>query len=179
MKKSRKSIFFSKGFTLIELLIVIAIIGILATIVAVNINTARQKARIVKAKADERAIYNAIIMLETDTGEWPGHKKAYEVQAGSSNNEICDDGCAFRFSDPEAGLTSTDGLYSGWQGPYLGDSHLVDNWSSEYFLDTDYDLNPAPGNQGQYGAVIGSYGPNGTGLNQYDADDIFYIITTQ
>jgi prepilin-type N-terminal cleavage/methylation domain-containing protein len=165
-----------RGFTLVELLIIIAIIGILATIVTTNVTSARQAARIVKAKADTKAIYNAIAMFQNDTGEWPGHKTADQIQASTPNNEICDDECAFRFSDAQAGLTANDGLYSNWQGPYLSASQLIDAWGNEYFFDTDYDLDPAPGDQGQYGVVIGSYGPDGTGLNLYNADDIYYKV---
>ena len=175
-KETKQKKILEKGFTLMEVLIVVAIIGILASIVLLNVNIAREKAKISKAKADERSIINAIILFESDTGEWPGHKETWEIQPGAADNEICDDGCAIKFSDPEAGLVQTDGLYSNWQGPYIGESQLIDSWGNEYFFDTDYDIDSAPGLQ--YGVVIGSYGPNGEGLNQYDADDIFRVLNT-
>lgn len=40
-----------KGFTLVELLVVIAIIGILSSVAVVNLNSARDKARVAAAQA--------------------------------------------------------------------------------------------------------------------------------
>ena len=49
-----------KGFTLIELLIVIAIIGVLATIVIVNFNSSRVKSRDAKRQGDINGLRSAL-----------------------------------------------------------------------------------------------------------------------
>jgi len=58
MKK--QSILSSKAFTLIEILVVIAIIGLLASIVIVNVNNAREKARIAAGLQFSAEVYHAL-----------------------------------------------------------------------------------------------------------------------
>jgi prepilin-type N-terminal cleavage/methylation domain-containing protein len=66
-----------KGFTLIELLVVVSIIGLLATIVMVSLNSARVKARDVKRKADLGAIQIALELYYDKYG-------SYRVSGGGS-----------------------------------------------------------------------------------------------
>jgi hypothetical protein len=68
-----------------------------------------------------------------------------------------------------AGLTANGGAWSGWTGPYLT-SVPTDPWGNNYFLDEDYDID------GVDYVVIGSFGPNGVGPNNYDADNIIIIL---
>ena len=167
------------AFTLVELLVVIGIIGLLAAMATVAVKIAQQKARMAKAQSDIDEIYKAISAMANDTNTWPGHQTIGQVNSGSGN-EICADGCAFGLSESQAGIVATNGSYSGWNGPYM---HQIptDPWGNEYFFDTDYqvtvDGEPCNGGVGCINVVVvGSYGPDGIGNEQYNGDDIIKIV---
>ena len=63
--------FIKFGFTLIEILEVISIIGILATLVAVNLNAARSRARDAQRKSDIKNISTALRLYYNDAGKYP------------------------------------------------------------------------------------------------------------
>ena len=59
------------GFTLVELMVVIVIIGLLATIVAINVIPASDQASIQKAKADISLLEQALEMYRLDNLNYP------------------------------------------------------------------------------------------------------------
>lgn len=61
----------STGFTLIEMLVVISIIGILATLVAANLNSARSRARDAQRKSDLKNIETALRLYYNDNSRYP------------------------------------------------------------------------------------------------------------
>jgi prepilin-type N-terminal cleavage/methylation domain-containing protein len=167
-----------RGFTLIELLITIAIIGVLATLAMVGVRMAQDKAKIAKAQNDTTQIEKAISMLVNDTLLWPGIQ---EVSSSTSPGfSLCESGCSGSLFANSAGLTASDGNYSGWDGPYLR-SALLDAWNHEYFFDTYYGVKndsvetcvPFDAANCHYAAVVGSAGPDGIVKN---ADDIIKAI---
>lgn len=60
-----------KGFTLIELLIVVAIIGILATVIIINLTSAQNKAKDAKLQSDLGLVSNAAEIYRTDATVFP------------------------------------------------------------------------------------------------------------
>lgn len=60
-----------RGFTLVELLIVIAIIGILSTLLTANFIGVRQRSRDSQRKADLRQMQSALELYRADSGIYP------------------------------------------------------------------------------------------------------------
>ncbi|MEW5907801.1 MAG: type II secretion system protein [Patescibacteria group bacterium] len=85
----QKSNFFliPRGFTFIELLIVIAIIGILASIVLVSLNSARTKAKAAKLVSDSNQIAKALAGWGIEEGiiEW-WHEDDFLPTCGTSGS---------------------------------------------------------------------------------------------
>lgn len=174
MKNTSKS-----GFTLMELLVVIAIIGILASVTINAVSSAREKAKIAKVKSILRDLDTGVHTLGLDTGKWPVAQAATSAQDADTtycnnapnNNEVAD------LNASKAGLLASHAFFPDWNGPYVNTVPL-DPWGNNYFFDSDYQLD----NQGfpdYIGTVVGSYGPNGVGNNQYDEDDIVRVLVKE
>ena len=60
------------GFTLIEFMVVIAIIGIMATLIVPRIMSKPDEARVIAAKQDISTIIQALKLYRLDVGRYPG-----------------------------------------------------------------------------------------------------------
>jgi general secretion pathway protein G len=84
MKETQKHAGMS-GFTLVELLLVVAILGILATIVVVNVSGRREKAMVEATRTSISALCGALDLYEVDTGRFPAALDALMSNDGSPN----------------------------------------------------------------------------------------------
>lgn len=66
-KRRRKN-----GFSLVELMVVLFIIGLLASVVIINVLPSQDKAMRVKAEADIATLNQALEMFRLDTATYPG-----------------------------------------------------------------------------------------------------------
>jgi prepilin-type N-terminal cleavage/methylation domain-containing protein len=109
-KKTKKK---KKGFTLIELLIVIAIIGILASIVLVSLNSARVKAKGASFKSTMNSILPGAIICDGDNLALSAYVAGNAMCTGSTSlwptigTSVCSSG-TITVTDATAG----DGIFS-------------------------------------------------------------------
>ena len=68
-----------EGFTLVELMVVIVILGLLATIVAINVLPATGRANTEKAKADIATIEQALEMYRLDNLTYPANTEGLQA----------------------------------------------------------------------------------------------------
>ncbi|MCA9360838.1 prepilin-type N-terminal cleavage/methylation domain-containing protein [Candidatus Nomurabacteria bacterium] len=83
----------SSGFTLIELAVVIAIIGILSSIVYMNFSESTAQARDAKRKADLRNLQSAIELYKNKNGRYPAGCNGANTWSGEVGTDFaCPDG---------------------------------------------------------------------------------------
>jgi general secretion pathway protein G len=141
----------ARGFTLIELMVVIAIIGLLATIVVQNLKSATDRARRVKAQADIAQMKSALDRYYLDAGSYPttdqGLQALVSAPGGNSNSNVNSNG-----EDP-----------SNWAGPYI-EKVPPDPWNHSYFYQSDgnsyilrsYGADGVEGGEGKNADIDGS-----------------------
>lgn len=171
-----------QGFSLIEVMIVVAIIGVLAGVIMLNLSRARTKGRTGKAEADLAQVRTAIGLLESDTGKWPNGCPPTEENTTS-----------VALNEPAAALVEAPvvGTVSGtcewqqeqvdhWSGPY--GSITDDPWGRPYVFNSHY-LTHCDGGTPVYNSVVLTLGENGaaqepfdSSCNLQDTDDIFILL---
>jgi len=134
------------GFTLVELMVVIVIIGLLATIVAINVIPATDTARVEKAKADIATIEQALEQYRLDNLTYPAQTDGLQAllsppasltqpqryRRGGYIKKLPDDpwGRAYRYTTPgKKGAFDISSL--GADGQPGGESENADIYSSE------------------------------------------------
>lgn len=140
-KTERKCSTQARGFTIVELMAVIIILGLLATVVAINVAGRIDKARVTATKASLKMLHNAVVQFKLDTGYYPTEEGGLQE------------------------LVEQPGDVENWQqGGYLETTEVPkDGWGREFI----YERFPESGKP----FVILSFGADGEeGGEGYDAD---------
>ena len=88
MKRNFKVQTVNSGFSLIEILVVLLIIGLLSTLVAINVLPSQDRARVEKAKADISIMGNALEMHRLERFTYPSSELGLKalLKTGEENS---------------------------------------------------------------------------------------------
>lgn len=95
-----------EGFTLVELMVVLVIIGLLATIVILNVMPAADRAAVTKARADIATLEQGVEMYRLDNQRYPTSEEGLQaLVAGEYIRRLPDDpwNHPYRYSAPGEG----------------------------------------------------------------------------
>lgn len=123
-----------KRFTLIEMLVVIAIIGILASLVFPALHTVRENARKSKAKTECQSMRTAIIAYESEYSCWP-------APTTGSNDAIVNGSDYIKMCKILTGENSGKKVFYEVGVGYDENKGILDPWGRPYqvALDVNYD----------------------------------------
>lgn len=147
------------GFTLVEIMIVVGVVALLSLLGTYASRSGLENSRKKQAEVELQMLSTAILQLAWDTGCWPNKEPRNE----GADRELWD------LSGDVVGLMGTDGAFNNWRGPYYDDA-TIDPWGNPYFFDPDYRVD------GVMRVAVGSFGPNGSGRNVYDSDNIYVLL---
>ena len=88
MKINKKQKELRKGFSLIEILVVLFIIGLLTTIVAVNVLPSQDKAMVSKAKVDIAILGGALEMYRLENYRYPNTEEGLKFLLNPDENNF-------------------------------------------------------------------------------------------
>jgi len=111
------------GYSLLEILVVLAIIGMLATLVAPRLFAQLDRGKITATEAQARNLQTALDAFRLDVGRYPNEQE----------------GLAALITAPQA-------LDGRWQGPYIEGGELpLDQWANAYvYKAPELDANGRP-----------------------------------
>ena len=126
-----------RGFTMIELLVVVAIIGVLMSLLFPAVQGALDSAKKAQAKNDAMQIATAIVAYDTEYGRLPNTNSAPQTVSGNIIGALTGTDTNL---NPRKIIFLEVLNYKKGKGGILNDV-FVDPWSNSYYvaLDGDYD----------------------------------------
>jgi len=182
IRKDRGLFSLNKGFTLVELLVVIAIIGILSTLLLLQLGVARAKARDARRIADINQVRSAIELYFDDYGSYPNTSTDLSTDLANYTTRVPDDPLR---NCTDGDYDGTDDCYGYAWDPVEADGNAVNyhlyaelEKFAKTALESDDDIDSSGGTGGLNFA--GGTGVDGTqeGVDQCSTapDDCVYDV---